>query len=215
MFTGIVEVVGTLKSIEIRGSSAKMSVETTLDLSTLSLGDSIAVNGACVTVTEFTTNTFVADLSGETLGVTTLGSLVSGDSVNVESALTLSKPLGGHLVTGHVDCVGTIASKAERGEFIEIEFTLPGEFMGQIVKKGSVAVDGISLTVASITSSGFAISVIPFTLNRTTLGTRSAGSKVNIETDIIAKYVEKQLEKGKASRVNESFLAEHGFLDNG
>jgi len=213
MFTGIVEATGALKSIEIRGSSAKMRVETTLDLSSVNLGDSIAVDGACVTVTEFGADSFVADLSSETLGVTTLGGLAPGDKVNIESALTLGKPLGGHLVTGHVDCVGTLLSRVERGEFVEIEFSLPGELSGQIVKKGSITVDGISLTVAALTAAGFSISTIPFTLERTTLGGKRTGAKVNIETDIIGKYVEKQLGKGSTSGVSEGFLAEHGLID--
>jgi riboflavin synthase len=213
MFTGIVEATGALKSIEIRGSSAKMSVETTLDLSCVNLGDSIAVDGACVTVTELGANSFVADLSSETLAATTLGGLRLGEKVNIESALTLGKPLGGHLVTGHVDCVGTLLRRVERGEFVQIEFALSDEFTGQIVKKGSITVDGISLTVAALTAAGFSISTIPFTLERTTLGAKRAGAKVNIETDIIGKYVEKQLGKGSAGKVTEGFLAEHGFID--
>ncbi len=212
MFTGIVEAAGTLKSIEIKGSSAKIRVDTSLDLSNVNLGDSIAVDGACVTVVELFAASFAADLSGETLSVTTLGLLKPGGCVNIESALTLGKPLGGHFVTGHIDCVGSIVSSVESGRFVEIEFRVPRELMGQIVKKGSITVDGISLTVASLTSTGFSISIIPFTLKKTTLGSKKAGDRVNIETDILAKYVEKQLGKGGKGGVSESFLAEHGFL---
>ncbi len=212
MLTGIIEDVGTVKSIEKRGSSGRITVETSLDTSVLKVGDSVAVDGACLTLTELFRASCTADISEETLRVTTLGGLGAGSRVNLEPALTLSKPLGGHMVTGHVDGVGRISRISGRGGHIDFEVECPVEHMRQIVRKGSVAVDGISLTAASITRTGFAVAVIPHTVEKTTLGLKKEGMPVNIETDIIGKYVESFL-KGSKGSVTEEFLSEHGFKD--
>lgn len=215
MFTGIIEGVGTVKSIEKKGASGRITVEPDFSIDGTSPGDSIAINGACLTVDALSGDSFSADVSAETLRVTTLGGLKKREKVNVERALTLSRPLGGHIVTGHIDGVGFIKKKTARKDNLDIEFGAGPELMLHIVKKGSVAIDGISLTVAEVTSDGFRVAVIPHTLRKTTLELKSEGGKVNIETDIIGKYVEKFmagfLSEGKKG-VNESFLEAHGFF---
>ncbi len=209
MFTGIIEDIGRVKSIEKKGAFGRIKIETSLD--GIEIGGSIAVSGVCLTVTALSKGAFDADLSNETLGTTTIGMLKSGDDVNLERALTLSKPLGGHLVTGHVDGLGAVASAAVKTDFMSLEVEAPPALMSQIVLKGSISVDGVSLTIAGVASSGFNISVIPQTLKATTLGRLGKGSKVNVETDIIGKYVEKFLSGGKKA-ITEDFLAMHGFF---
>jgi len=212
VFTGIIEDVGTVKSIEKRGSSGRITVETSLDTSAFNVGDSVAVNGACLTLTSVKRGSFTADISEETLNVTTLGGLGPGASVNLEPALTLSKPLGGHMVTGHVDATGRIKSLVNRAGYIDLTVECPEALMKQVVRKGSVSVDGISLTVASMTKDTFSVAVIPHTVERTTLGDKREGTAVNIETDVIGKYVERFM-KGVNCSITEDFLSEHGFKD--
>ena len=216
MFTGIIETLGTVKSIEKGTESGKIVVgvpENFAGEGALELGESIAVEGACLTVTAFNKDTFTADISAETFSFTTLGDLKPGVHVNLERALTLSTPIGGHLVTGHIDGLGTILEKGLRGSHIEMEIEVPDECRGGLVFKGSIAVDGISLTIASVTKSGVRIALVPHTLANTTLEEKRVGAKINLETDIIGKYVENQLKGNiKDGRVTESFLAEHGFM---
>ncbi|MEK7773993.1 MAG: riboflavin synthase [Deltaproteobacteria bacterium] len=215
MFTGMIEGTGVVKSIEKKGASGKIIIEPDFPIDGVMPGDSVAVNGACLTVAGLSGNSFSADVSGETLLVTTLGELKGKDRVNIERALTLSRPLGGHIVTGHVDGVGYIKKKALKGDGLDLEVCIRPELMAHIVRKGSVAVDGISLTVADPTPGGFRVAVIPHTLRNTTLELKSEGDKVNIETDIIGKYVEKLLTgfsgMGKKG-VSRGFLEEHGFF---
>ena len=212
MFTGIIEDIGRVKSVEKRGAFGRISVETALITKDVKTGDSIAVNGACLTATALSATFFSADVSAETLNVTTLGSLKPGDSVNIELALTLTKPLGGHMVTGHIDGVGVIRKKTSRGENLVIEVAAEQSVLAQVVKKGSIALDGISLTVAELLSDAFTVAIIPHTLSMTNLLSKGEGSKVNLETDLIGKYVEKFLLTKGASRVTEDFLAENGFF---
>lgn len=212
MFTGIIEAVGSVKSIEKKGASGRIKVDAGLDLTGVSIGDSIAVSGACLTVVAVTKAGFDADVSAETLRTTTLGALAPGSPVNIERALTLSKPLGGHLVSGHVDGTGVIVSAVRKDAYVDIEIGCPVELMAQLVKKGSVAVDGISLTVADIQTGSFSVAVIPHTVAKTTLKTLTPGARVNIETDIIGKYLLRFLAKGQGGGITEGFLAEHGFL---
>ncbi len=216
MFTGIIEALGTVKSIEKGTVSGKIEVgvpNSFLDDRTLELGESIAVEGACLTVTAFTDDSFTADISSETFSLTTLGALKPNDRVNLERALTLATPIGGHLVTGHIDGVGAILKKGLMGSHIEMEVEVPQELRSALVFKGSIALDGISLTIASITKDGVRIALVPHTLANTTLEEKAVGAKVNLETDIIGKYVENQVKGNiKDGRVTESFLAEHGFL---
>ena len=215
MFTGIVEMRGRVKSVEISGKSGKISVEpdaAVFDLGEVKKGDSISVSGVCLTVTEVTGDAFTSDVSGETLKLTTLGRLVAGATVNLEKALTLNKQLGGHIVTGHVDGVGKVKRRDVDGENVVFEFSVTEEILAEIVKKGSVAVDGISLTVAELTPGGFTTAIVPHTMKVTTLHDGKPGDTVNIETDIIGKYVAKYL-AGSKTGITEEFLAEHGFKD--
>ncbi|MBI5453800.1 MAG: riboflavin synthase [Deltaproteobacteria bacterium] len=211
MFTGIIEDVGRVKNIEKRGAFGRITIETALPLDEVCLGDSVAINGACLTVVGKEHGAFTADLSEETLLVTTLAELKAGSRVNLERALTLSKPLGGHMVSGHVDGIGMILKKTPKGEAIDLEVEVPSVLMGQVVKKGSIAIDGISLTIAEITREGIRAAIIPHTFKKTTLLDKPEGAKVNIETDVIGKYVERYFSAGKKG-VTEDFLAEHGFL---
>ncbi|MFQ5354255.1 MAG: riboflavin synthase [Thermodesulfobacteriota bacterium] len=215
MFTGIIEDIGKVKSVEKTGDSGRIEIVSSLDLSALPAGSSIAVDGACLTITDGQRdiNTFKADLSGETMRSTTLGlGLRPGRLVNLERPLTLNKPLGGHLVTGHVDAVGRIRQKREKSAFLEMEVELPGALAGQVVVKGSITIDGISLTVTEASAGGVGLTLIPHTLKQTTLIGKSVGDFVNIETDIIAKYVERSLGTKDGGKVTEGFLREHGFL---
>lgn len=212
MFTGIIEDIGRVKAVEKRGAFGRITVETALSLKDVKIGDSIAVNGACLTATSISAGSFSADVSAETLNVTTLGALRPGDRVNLELALTLSKPLGGHLVTGHVDGVGVLRKKTASGENLVIEVSASKSVLAQVVKKGSVTVDGISLTVAELSDDAFTIAVIPHTLEKTNLLSRGEGSKVNLETDLIGKYVQKFLSNKGTGAVTGDFLAEHGFF---
>ncbi len=214
MFTGIVEGIGKVKSVEKSGVSGKISVTADLDLTSVKIGDSVAVNGACLTVVLLSGNGFTADVSEESFRLTTLGELRAGDPVNLELSLTPTKPMGGHMVTGHVDGVGQLDRRSRSGTSEVLDFSAPPELMRQTVKKGSIAVDGISLTVTDVSRSGFSIAVIPHTLKATTLGAKRNGDKVNIETDIIGKYVEKFLGVRGKKDVTEGLLEEHGFFNN-
>ena len=224
MFTGIVDALGRVKAVEISGTSGKITVEPdepSFTMDGVAIGDSIAVSGVCLTVTAIGGGSFTADVSAETLKLTTLGRLSAGAVVNLEKALTLSKPLGGHLVSGHVDGIGTVKAKKVEGENVVFDISVDGSLAAQIVKKGSVAVDGISLTVAALTADGFTMAIVPHTMKATTLSDVSAGDKVNVETDMIGKYVQRYLDlegggkkQGVApSALTESFLSEHGFIN--
>ena len=207
MFTGIVEEVGRVTSAQL----GKLVISASEVLQGIELGGSIAVNGVCLTITSFDTSSFSVDIMLETLKRTNLGLLSVGDEVNLERPLTLEKPLGGHLVQGHVDDAGRVASVRWDGEAMLIRFEAPHEVMGYVVEKGFIAVDGVSLTVATKDASSFQVSVVDFTRKHTTLGSRRVGDLVNLEVDIIAKYVE-QLSQPRRSGITVSFLQEHGFL---
>ena len=207
MFTGIVEEVGRVTPAQ----SGKLVISASEVLQGMELGGSIAVNGVCLTVTSFNTNSLSVDIMLETLKRTNLGLLSAGDEVNLERPLTLEKPLGGHLVQGHVDDTGRVASIMWDGEAMLIRFEAPPEIMRYIVEKGFIAVDGVSLTVVTKDASSFQVSVVDFTRKHTTLGSRRVGDLVNLEVDIIAKYVE-QLSQPRRSGITVSFLQEHGFL---
>ncbi|MFQ5328390.1 MAG: riboflavin synthase [Thermodesulfobacteriota bacterium] len=211
MFTGIIQAWGVIKSIEKKGKSGRIVITTALDLEKVRLGDSIAVDGVCLTVVDIGSGVFTAEMSGETLGLTTLGTLASGSKVNLEEPLTPTARMGGHIVTGHVDGVGTIVKRQVKGGFAEIEVAVPSELSKQIVKKGSIAVDGISLTVVREWESGFSTTIIPHTMSETTLMEKESGARVNIETDIIAKYVERFTGAYHGSGVTEELLRKHGF----
>lgn len=213
MFTGIIQAVGKIKDIERKRGFARVTIEHNGNLSGINTGDSVAVDGACLTVVDFSPSVFRADISGETLRLTTLGNINAGEKVNLEKSLTPSTPLGGHFVTGHIDGIGFIKKKTIDGEFAVIDFNIPDELQGQLAKKGSVTVDGISLTVADIFENGFRTAVIPHTLRDTTLSDKIKDDNVNIETDIIAKYVQRFLLTYNKQGIDETFLKGHGFIE--
>ncbi len=195
MFTGLIEDVGKITASRRRGGSAIMTVRTKLPVGRMGLGASVAVNGACLTVVKKLTNAFTVDVSPETLACTNLGMLKTGSLVNLEQPVRLNERLGGHLVTGHVDGVGAISAMAKQGDFTIISFRVAKELGRLLVAKGSVAVDGISLTVNRCRRDGFSVAIIPFTLQHTNLQGRRVGDKVNVETDLIGKYVHSFLVK--------------------
>ncbi len=207
MFTGIVEEVGRVTSAQ----SKKLVISASHVLQGMELGGSIAVNGVCLTITNFNTSSFSVDIMLETLKRSNLSLLSAGDEVNLERPLTLEKPLGGHLVQGHVDDTGRVASVRWDGEAMLIRFEAPPEIMRYIVDKGFIAVDGVSLTVVTKDTSSFQVSVVDYTRKHTTLGSRRVGDLVNLEIDTIAKYVE-QLSQPRRSGITVGFLQEHGFL---
>ena len=207
MFTGIVAEVGRVTS----ASLGKLFMAASRAIQGMELGGSIAVNGACLTITNLNANSFSVDIMSETLKRTNLGLLKAGDRVNLERPLTLGKPLGGHLVQGHVDAMGKVASVWRDGEAMMIRFEAPPEVMRYVVEKGFIAVDGISLTVMMRESGSFEVSVVDYTRQHTILGGRQVGDLVNLEVDIIAKYVE-QLNQARSTGITVDFLQEHGFL---
>jgi riboflavin synthase len=190
MFTGLIEDVGKIESLRVSGRSAVLTVKTNLSVGGMKLGASIAVNGACLSVAKKGKRNFTVDVSPETLQRTNLEKQRIGSLVNLELPMRLADRLGGHLVTGHVDGVGTIASVKRKGDFTFFTFRVPPKLGALLVSKGSVAVDGISLTVNECSRERFSVVIIPLTLENTNLRTRSLGDKVNIETDLIGKYVQ-------------------------
>jgi riboflavin synthase len=193
MFTGIVEELGTVAGIQDQGDALRLTIHAEHVLTDVSLGDSISVNGCCLTVAERDGDTWTADVMQETLDKTSLAGVQPGDRVNLERAVTPTTRLGGHIVQGHVDGVGTIASRTPSEHWEVVDVTMPTDLARYLVDKGSVTVDGVSLTVVEARDDGFSVSLIPETLARTTLGTRQPGDRVNLEVDILAKHVEKLL----------------------
>ena len=189
MFTGLIEDVGTIADLRLRNGSAVVTVRTKLPVGKMAMGASVAVNGACLTVVKKLKNAFIVDVSPETLACTDLGALKLGSLVNLEQPVRLDERLGGHLVTGHVDGVGTVVMIEKQGDFTVFTFQVAKELSRLLVSKGSVAVDGISLTVNQCRPRRFAVAIIPFTLQHTNLQGCRVGDKVNIETDLIGKYV--------------------------
>jgi len=196
MFTGIVEELGTVERIEPQGDALRLTVRATTVLSDASLGDSIAVNGCCLTVAELGEGTWTADVMQETLDKTSLLGVAPGDRVNLERAVTADKRLGGHIVQGHVDGVGTVLARTPSDHWEVVEIGMPRGLGRYLVDKGSITVDGVSLTVVEAREDSFTVSLIPETLARTTLGTRQPGERVNLEADVLAKHVEKLLAGG-------------------
>jgi riboflavin synthase len=204
VFTGIVEEVGTLVLREDRGDAVVLGIRAVRTLDGVALGDSIAVNGVCLTVIDVTGGVWRADVMAETLRRSSLGALADGDPVNLERAATVQTRLGGHLVQGHVDGLGTVLSRTPGEHWEVVRIGLPRELARYVVEKGSITVDGVSLTVSAVSAAGaadpepwFEVSLIPTTLRETTLGDRAPGTTVNLEVDVIAKYVERLLGAGR------------------
>jgi riboflavin synthase len=197
MFTGLIEDVGVVRALRFNKGAAALTVQTNVAVGSLPLGASIAVNGACLTIVKRTRRAFSVDVSPETLTMTNLDGLGVGSLVNLEQPMRLQERLGGHLVTGHVDGVATVSAIAKQGEFTIFSFRLPRRLGALLVSKGSVAVDGISLTVNRCQAGGFSVAIIPFTLAHTNLRARRVGDKVNIETDLIGKYVQNFMNQRK------------------
>ena len=193
MFTGIIEGLGTITQVQPMGQGSRMAIETDFELDGTRIGDSIAVSGACLTAVTLTARQFSADLSPETLSRTVLGANRIGDRVNLERALQLSGRLDGHLVSGHVDGIGTIRQRTPQGNAIIITIDVPAPLVRYMIPKGSVAVDGISLTINQVAAASFTVSIIPHTAHLTSIGFKAIGEKVNIETDMIGKYIERFL----------------------
>ncbi|WP_054694879.1 riboflavin synthase [Syntrophomonas palmitatica] len=215
MFTGIVEEIGQVRHIRKGGKSAQIDVQASLVVQDLKIGDSMAVNGVCLTVIDFDRQHFVADVMPETMLKTTLAGLNPGSLVNIERALRLSDRLGGHIMQGHVDGIGKVMEKNMLDISTIFRISAPLNLMKYIVPKGSVSIDGTSLTVVDVFEDSFTVSLIPHTSAQTILGNKKAGDLVNLETDILGRYIEKLLfssEQKTRNPVSLEFLAENGFL---
>ena len=219
MFTGIIEATGQIANLQPRGGDVRVQVRTgKLDLVDVKLGDSIAVNGVCLTVVELPGDGFWADVSQETMRRSAFVNLKLGSRVNLEKALTASTRLGGHLVSGHVDGVGKVLSRDEEARSVRFRIEAPAPLAKYIAQKGSITVDGISLTVNAVDGAVFDLNIVPHTLQETTMGEYQTGSAVNLEVDVIARYLERLLlgdraaEPGATSGISMGFLAENGFL---
>jgi riboflavin synthase len=212
MFTGIIEDKGRILRADVRGEGRRLILRVPAHLTDLQLGDSINVNGACLTVVEKTGEDIAVDVSSETLEKTTFREMRQGNEVNLERAMRLSDRLGGHIVTGHVDAVGTIVERRSEREFVHLKIRIPPSVSRYVVPKGSIAVDGISLTVNACDGDEIRLTLIPYTLKRTTLIDKRVGDQVNLETDVLGKYVEKLMEGRETGKVTLSLLREHGFM---
>ena len=215
MFTGLIEGLGRVERIVRRGPDAVLGVRAEFDLSGTLAGDSIAVSGSCLTVTAIEGDVFSADVSAESLSKTNLGGLKSGSTVNLERALRLGDRLGGHLVSGHIDGLARLISKTKHGNSIRLRYQIDSSLIRYIIPKGSVSLDGISLTVNEVGQDYFMVNIIPHTADKTTLGLNKPGEMVNIETDLIGKYVEKLLGpyNPRKNDITRELLATNGFLD--
>jgi riboflavin synthase len=217
VFSGIVQAVGRVVRVYRCGEDARIEVHAgALDLGTARVGDSIAVSGVCLTAVDLRGQGFRADVSAETLACTILGALIPGAQVNLEKAVTPSTPLGGHLVSGHVDGVGEVTARRSAGRSVTFHVASPGRLARYIAEKGSVCLDGVSLTVNEVNGLQFGVNIVPHTLANTTLGEWQVGSRVNLEVDIVARYLERLLLGERAAEpetgISRDFLAQHGFL---
>lgn len=217
MFTGIIEEMGVIKTVTMAKDGTGLTILAKAVLEGLTIGDSITVNGVCQTVVGFDPTQFTVDVSPETMKVTSLGMLKAGDPVNLERAMRLSDRLGGHLVTGHVDGVGTVRERAQDANAIQMTIAAPHEILKLCVLKGSIAVDGISLTINEVTEQGFRVTLIPHTARVTTLGVKQVGDPVNLETDLIGKFVERLLRERAGStrpdiKIDQEYLSRRGLI---
>ena len=217
MFTGLVAELGTVQRLARQGNSYHLTVGAKKVLENLKIGDSVAVNGACLTIVRMDDSSFTADVMPETVRLTNIGSLQPGSRVNLERTLRLCDGLDGHIVSGHVEGLGTISEQRPEGIAVVVTISTPPELLKYIIKKGSIAIDGISLTVTEVTDTSFSVSLIPHTAKETTLGLKKVGDSVNLETDILGKYVERMLtwnqkQEGKTDTLDMNMLLENGFV---
>ncbi|NOY53265.1 MAG: riboflavin synthase [Deltaproteobacteria bacterium] len=218
MFTGIIEEIGEIAELHTGAESARMTVKAKTVLKDVRPGDSIAVSGACLTVVQFNKTSFTVDVSPETLSATILGDFRPGDRVNLERAIPAVGRFGGHLVSGHVDGIGRLTDRRPVGNAVIMTFQAPEEILRSSIPKGSIAIDGVSLTLNELKAKTFTVSIIPHTLRKTTLEKKLVGSRVNLEGDLIGKYVYRFLDlreegsKDAGRGIDSGFLAEHGFM---
>ncbi len=216
MFTGIVKAKGRVRSMKKQGGDFCITVESRdLDWSSFDVGESISVNGVCLTATALHSYGFDADVSMETMTVTALGVLTTGSAVNLEPAISLGERLGGHLVSGHVDCVGTVAARESDARSVRLKIEVPKEYGRYLAKKGAVCVDGVSLTINEVSARAFEVNIIPHTAEETIIGDYAVGAAVNIEVDLLARYIERLLERDESSEadagISRDFLKAHGY----
>ena len=212
MFTGIIEEIGTVRRIEHGAKGARLTIQAKTVLEDTRIGDSIATNGVCLTVVSMTDDSFSADVMAESLRRSSLGTLQGGSLVNLERAMAANGRFGGHIVSGHIDGTGTIASQKREDNAVWVKIKTPAPLLRYIVEKGSIAIDGVSLTVAAVTDTDFSVSIIPHTGAQTILLGKKPGDPVNLECDVIGKYVEKLTAPHKIGGISTNFLAENGFL---
>lgn len=212
MFTGLIEDLGRIESIQRRSNSFKLKISTNLPPQEISVGDSVAVNGICLTVVHHAPGNFSADVSPETMQSSNIGYLSVGDVVNLERALRLGDRLGGHMVSGHIDTTGTVVQRIQDDIAVRFSVELPRTFMRYVISKGSIAIDGISLTVNTVTDTTFSVAIIPHSLAKTTLQHYGVGAKVNIETDMLGRYIEKLLSHAPDSSDTAAANPESGGL---
>lgn len=211
MFTGIIQAKGSIAALERHGGDVRLSVQSdSLPFASYDVGESIAVNGVCLTAVALRADGFDTDVSVETLDVTSLGGLGVGDNVNLEPSLSLGDRLGGHLVSGHVDCLGTVTGRKADARSIRISVEIPEEFARYVARKGSVTVDGVSLTVNDVSATSFEVNIIPHTADVTIIGDYAVGTNVNVEVDLLARYIERLLAKD-GEGLSMEFLKEHGY----
>lgn len=217
MFTGIIQAVGKIKQLRTLGGDARLTIDTgTLDLADTKIGDSIAVSGVCLTAVELGKSEFAADVSAETLSRTTLGGLTPGDPVNLEKALTPTTHLGGHMVSGHVDGVGEVLSRESDARSSRFRIRVPIGLARYVAEKGSICVDGVSLTVNAVEDDAFNVNIVPHTMDHTSVSSYRAGTRVNIEVDVVARYLERLLTAAtdeSGSGIDLALLKKKGFLE--
>jgi len=216
MFTGIVKATGRIRSLKKQGGDLCMSIESEdIDWSSFDVGESISVNGVCLTATVLHSDGFDADVSLETIKVTALGALTPGSAVNLEPSLSLGERLGGHLVSGHIDCVGTIAARESDGRSVRLKIEVPEEYGRYLARKGAVCVDGVSLTINTVSAGTFEVNIIPHTAEETIIGNYVVGAAVNIEVDLLARYIERLLDRDETAEgdgdISRDFLEAHGY----
>jgi len=212
VFTGIIKAMGTVSSIESRGGDMRLTVKSSgVDWSVHEVGESFCINGVCLTAVRLHKDGFDTDISKETMKVTALAEIATGDRVNIEPSLALGERLGGHLVSGHVDCVGKIRAVGRDARSLRLDIEIASGFLRYVARKGSICVDGVSLTINSVSANAIGLNIIPHTVDSTIIGGYEVGTKVNIEVDLLARYIERLLSKNNESGVSIDLLRKHGY----